>query len=110
MSIKKIDTIEQFNEIYNSTTAFFLLKNSTTCPISGEGYNEVEKFANEHEDLPVFFLNVQESRDLSNDIAEKFGVKHESPQALLFDDGDVIWHDSHWNVTKKNLMNAWSNK
>ncbi|UCZ52313.1 bacillithiol system redox-active protein YtxJ [Bacillus shivajii] len=110
MGIKKIESIDQFDELYNEKTAYFFLKNSTTCPISHEGYKEVEKFSADHEDLPVYYLNVQDSRELSNHIAEKFGVKHESPQVLLFDDGDVIWHDSHWNITKKSLTNAWANK
>jgi bacillithiol system protein YtxJ len=30
-------------------------------------------------------------------------VKHESPQALLFEDGKVKWHASHWNINEDEL-------
>nr|WP_041808351.1 bacillithiol system redox-active protein YtxJ [Evansella cellulosilytica] len=109
MSIQKIQSSDQFQRIQNEGAPFFLLKNSTTCPISHEAYNETEAFADDQSDIPVYYLNVQESRDLSNEIAAQYNVKHESPQALLFSEGSVKWHASHWKVTKKSLKDAWAN-
>jgi bacillithiol system protein YtxJ len=43
---------------------------------------------------------------LSNAIAERFGVRHETPQALLIKDGRVVWHASHWSITSDSLTEA----
>ena len=55
----------------------------------------------------LYYLNVQEARPLSNAIAEQFQVKHESPQALLFVDGELKWHASHWTLTYDELKKQW---
>ncbi len=110
MSLTKIETVEQWENLVKNTDEFYLLKNSTTCPISTEAYEETEKFSQSQENVPVFYLNVQEARPLSDEIANRFSVKHESPQAFLFVNGEVKWHDSHWNVTNKKLSSVWEEK
>ncbi|UTR11418.1 bacillithiol system redox-active protein YtxJ [Evansella sp. LMS18] len=110
MALTKIEEEQQFEEVLKEQETLILLKNSTTCPISHEAFKETENFAGENDSVPVYYLNVQELRDLSNEVAEKYNVKHESPQALLFSDGKVSWHASHWKVTKKELAKAWENK
>ncbi|NEX78614.1 bacillithiol system redox-active protein YtxJ [Bacillus thermocopriae] len=104
--IKKIDTIEQFEEVLTKEETFYLLKHSLTCPISQEAYNEYEKFSKENPSIPAYYLAVQEARPLSNEIAEKFAIKHESPQAILFSTGKAEWNASHWKITKKSLEQA----
>lgn len=104
--LKKIETTEQFEELLNKESRFFLLKHSLTCPISQAAYQEYEKFAEEHQDISAYFLAVQEARPLSNAIAEKFQIKHESPQAILFSDGKAGWNASHWKITSRSLENA----
>lgn len=105
MSKQQLTSIEEFNTIVESTPAFLLIKHSLTCPISANAFEEYEKFT-EKSDFPTFYLYVQEARPLSNYIAETYGVKHESPQALVFADGNVKWHTSHWNITEKSLQEA----
>jgi bacillithiol system protein YtxJ len=51
-------------------------------------------------------VNVIEDRPVSNAIAERLQVKHESPQALLIKNGKAVWHASHWNVTEDSLAQA----
>ena len=107
MSFKKIEHKEEFQSLLSTHEKLLLLKNSTTCPISHEAYRETESFAEENNDLPVYYLNVQELRELSSEVADKFKIKHESPQALLFSGGEVTWNASHWKITKKELNKAW---
>ncbi|MEM7357326.1 MAG: monothiol bacilliredoxin BrxC family protein [Acidobacteriota bacterium] len=49
---------------------------------------------------------MQNARDVSNEIAQRTGVKHESPQALLMRDGTVTWHASHWSIQAEALQEA----
>lgn len=101
--LTKIDTMEQFDEILKKENKFFLLKHSLTCPISQAAFQEYQSYAEEHVEVPAYFLAVQDSRPLSNELAEKFSIKHESPQAILFSDNQAIWNASHWKITKNSL-------
>lgn len=71
-----------------------LFKHSTTCPISHGVYNEIS-----NADADINLIVVQRARNVSNLIAEKTGVRHESPQALIIKNGAVVYHASHYDVT-----------
>ncbi|WP_110114145.1 bacillithiol system redox-active protein YtxJ [Bacillus sp. CGMCC 1.16541] len=103
--MKKISTREEFNQIMEEHKKFLFLKHSVTCPISSAAFEEFKSYVEQSNVLPAYYLHVQEARPLSNDIAEEFGVKHESPQVLLFHQGTVKWHESHWRITKSELEN-----
>ena len=104
--LEKVDTLEQFAELLSKEKKFFLLKHSLTCPISHAAFQEYQKFADENKNVPTYFLAVQDSRPLSNEISEKFQIKHESPQVLLFSEGEVLWNASHWKITNRSLSTA----
>lgn len=78
---------------------FLLFKHSTACGVSKRSWHEVERFASEHPDVPAGWIEVRGQRDLSDWIAKTTRVEHESPQALLFRDGKVTWHASHFDIT-----------
>jgi len=104
--LEKVDTIEQFEDLLKNNESFFFLKHSLTCPISQAAYQEYQKFAEASQTVPTYFLAVQDSRPLSNEIAEKFQIKHESPQAILFSNGEARWNASHWKITNRSLTSA----
>ncbi|MFP7299473.1 bacillithiol system redox-active protein YtxJ [Neobacillus niacini] len=104
--LKKIDTLEQFEELLKKEDKFFILKHSLTCPISHAAFQEYEKYAESNQGVPAYYLAVQEARPLSNEIAEKFEIKHESPQALLIESGSAVWNASHWKITNRALTTA----
>lgn len=104
--LEKIDSMDQFENLLKKDAKFFLLKHSLTCPISGAAYREYEKYADGQHEIPAYFLAVQDSRQLSNDIADRFQIKHESPQAILFVNGDPVWNTSHWKITVDSLTAA----
>ncbi|WP_419150964.1 bacillithiol system redox-active protein YtxJ [Aeribacillus alveayuensis] len=99
----KIDTIEQFQDLIEKHNKFVIFKNSVTCPISAAAFSQFDEFTNGHPEIAAYYLNVQESRSLSNYIAETYHIKHESPQVLLFENENVRWHTSHWEITKEAL-------
>lgn len=81
--------IEKSNE-----QAVVLFKHSTTCPISSGVYHEVSKA-----DADINLIVVQHARPVSNAVAERTGIRHESPQALVIKNGAVVYHASHYDVT-----------
>jgi bacillithiol system protein YtxJ len=46
---------------------------------------------------------VQSHRRLSEEAAARFGIRHETPQAILLRDGRPIWSASHFRITATNL-------
>ncbi|MBU8879759.1 bacillithiol system redox-active protein YtxJ [Bacillus sp. FJAT-29790] len=104
--MKKFEGIEAFDQAVKAEGQFLVLKHSSTCPISQAAYEEYEKFADEQKELQTFYLVVQEDRPLSNHIAEKYEIKHESPQAILFKNGAIAWHASHWKITYDSLQSV----
>lgn len=111
MTVDKITTWEELDTKKQSESPLFIFKNSTTCPVSREAFSEVQGFVKSCDgEAPVVYLNVQEARELSNRIAEEYGVKHESPQLLLIDDTEVKWHASHWKITEKAISRAFSDQ
>ncbi|MFG6116653.1 bacillithiol system redox-active protein YtxJ [Halobacillus sp. MO56] len=102
MDIQVIANEEEFNRLIDEKHNFYLLKHSLTCPVSTFVKRQYDQFS-EKTDIPCYILHVQEARPLSNQIAEKYDVRHESPQALLFHDKEIVWHDSHGAVTVEAL-------
>jgi bacillithiol system protein YtxJ len=104
--MNQINSESQLTEAIKGEGVVFVLKHSTTCPISQAAYLEYDKFSQNHSDVNCLYLTVQDSRPLSTYIAEEFHVKHESPQAIMFKNGDVNWHASHWKITNSTLENV----
>lgn len=102
--MKKFTGNEDFEQALETLENFILLKHSSTCPISQAAFEEYEKFASEYD--YTYYLVVQDERSLSNHIAEKLQIKHESPQAILFKNGEAVWHASHWKITYDSLKKA----
>ena len=82
-----------------------LFKHSLTCPISSAVYHEISQA-----DAEINFVIVQRARHVSNAIAEKTGVRHESPQAIVLKDGKPIYHASHYNVDAEEIEKMKSEK
>jgi bacillithiol system protein YtxJ len=104
--MERFNEIEKFDQVIKTGEQLLLLKHSSTCSISEAAYEEYERFTNEHKDLKTYYLIVQDDRPLSNHIAETFHIKHESPQAILFKNNDVVWHASHRKITYDSLAEA----
>lgn len=86
-----------------------LFKHSLTCPISGAAFREYQRFLADRpgDDATVYALiEVQNAREVSNEVARRTGVRHESPQALLLRDGAVAWHASHGSIRSASLAAA----
>ncbi|WP_324719440.1 bacillithiol system redox-active protein YtxJ [Salinimicrobium sp. HB62] len=74
-----------------------IFKHSTRCRISRMVLNNFER----NYDLPkdkevkLYFLNLIANRGISNEVASRFRVRHESPQMIILKDGEVVHHSSH---------------
>jgi len=99
----------RFNEIHDTEElaalieksneqSVILFKHSTTCPISAGVYQEIS-----NADADINLIVVQNARNVSTEIAEKTGIKHESPQAIILKNGKVVYHASHYDETAQKV-------
>ena len=58
------------------------------------------------EDIDLYFLDLISYRDLSDEVAQTLGVRHESPQILVIADGRSIYDTSHGGVSVKAIKKA----
>jgi bacillithiol system protein YtxJ len=97
-----LTSVDQLNEVdsLSNQRPVIIFKHSTTCSISNTAFNRFQKaYAKENEDeLPVFYLDLLKHRDVSNEIARKYAVEHQSPQTLLIRNGKSIHHASHFEI------------
>jgi bacillithiol system protein YtxJ len=78
-------------------------KHSPICPTSGIAYEEMRSLRQLHRDVPVYLVDVIHSRPLSRYIAERVGVVHASPQALILQTGVAAWHGSHFDLRAETM-------
>ena len=83
--------------------AVVLFKHSVTCPVSARAQQQMEAVAAQ---TPVYQLIVQQARPLSHQIAQTYGIRHESPQVLVLYRGAVVFHASHFRVTADAVRQA----
>ncbi len=76
-----------------------IFKHSTRCSISRFALNSFEKeFNYPKEQIEPFYLDLIARRDISNEIARKFEIEHQSPQLLVIKNGKAIFSTSHENT------------
>jgi bacillithiol system protein YtxJ len=85
----------------------WVFKHSLTCSISFTALAEFEAFVDEGGPARSYALiEVQTARELSDELARRTGVLHESPQVILLRDGEAVWHASHWRIEAESLQRA----
>ena len=84
-----------------------LFKHSRTCGISFEALDELQVHLERGRCAATYkMITVQSHRTLSDAIADRLGVRHESPQAILLRDGRPVWKASHFRITADELSRA----
>jgi bacillithiol system protein YtxJ len=61
--------------------------------------DEVETFLKQNPSVQAHLVDVRAQRLLSQQIAARSGVRHESPQVIIFQRGVPIWSASHYDIT-----------
>ena len=76
-----------------------LFKHSSRCSISRFALKQFENDYNfSSEQLEPFFLDLINHRNISNEIAERFQVEHQSPQLIVVKEGVAIFSSTHSDI------------
>ena len=83
-----------------------LFKHSTQCSRSAGVIEDFEAFEQDNPAVPCGLILVIEDRNVSDEVENRFGIRHESPQAILIVNEKATWHASHWKVTQDSIEAA----
>jgi bacillithiol system protein YtxJ len=72
----------------------------------------LKQFENEFDlsEVTPYFLDLIAHREISNGIASRFGVMHQSPQLLLIKEGKSVYDVSHSDISADALKKKSSSK
>lgn len=89
---------EELDQIIADSGNNIIFKHSTRCSISSMALSRFESSWEKREDVKVWYLDLLAYRNISNAIAEKLNVQHQSPQAIALKNGEVVAHSSHGDI------------
>lgn len=101
-----LTSIEQLEIIKNqsNTGAVLIFKHSTRCGISRMVIKQFEKlFTADHENLKVYYLDLLNYRNISDEVGYSFQVIHASPQLIIVRNGTAVHNASHEDISLTNL-------
>jgi len=103
---KAFTDINQFADIEERSKErpVVIFKHSTSCGISAGAKHRLESDWPDIEgDLEFYYLDLLAYRPISNEIANRYGVRHESPQIIVIKDGKAIYNTSHHRISVGDL-------
>jgi bacillithiol system protein YtxJ len=105
MYTSNITSAESLENIYKASynKPQLIFKHSTRCSISVMAKARLEKSLPETK-VETHYLDLLTYRQLSNLIAEKYNVHHESPQVLLIKNGECIYDESHGSIYMDDVL------
>jgi bacillithiol system protein YtxJ len=84
-----------------------IFKHSTTCGISAMAKHTLESgWDFGPEELDAYYLDLLAYRPVSNAVAERWGITHQSPQMILIYRGKAVYAASHQAVSAPSLRKA----
>jgi len=103
MNWSSLTSTAQLEEIVEESknAPVVIFKHSTSCSISATAKSRLERQIQNNADLEnvkFYYLDLLSYRPVSNEVAEVFQVRHESPQLLLIQDGMCTYDASHLGI------------
>jgi len=75
-----------------------IFKHSTRCIVSRTALKQFENEFDLDKKVNAYFLDLLEHRDISNEITNRFGLVHQSPQLILIKEGKSVYDVSHSDI------------
>ncbi|MBK8566902.1 MAG: bacillithiol system redox-active protein YtxJ [Saprospiraceae bacterium] len=106
MDWKPLTNLQELNEVIDRSKQVpcLIFKHSTRCSISFMAKHRLEaQWDFNATEIEPYYLDLISYRNVSNEIAERFQVYHESPQILLIKDGDCYHDASHLDISVEEI-------
>ena len=93
------EDLNQFLDKYPTSVVF----KAGTCHKTMQGFGFLQEKLEPREDLMVGIIRVVEARAASNLVSEMTGIRHESPQVILFKDRQAVYDLDNWDINPQTL-------
>ncbi len=94
VSLSDLGQLNEISQLSNKKPVV-IFKHSTRCSISRMALKNFEKEFDLSDQVTPYFLDLITFRDISNEIASRFDVVHQSPQLILIVGGKSVYDVSH---------------
>ena len=101
-SLIQLHDVAQVDQLISASDPrpLVIFKHSRSCGTSAQAFDElIEHLDASDADVRYAIVTVQTHRDVSTAISRRLEIRHETPQALIVQDGRVVWSASHFRVT-----------
>ena len=97
---RPLTDIGQLNEIVTESTTkpVVIFKHSTRCGVSRMTLKQFENEYDLKDLVTLYFLDLLENRAVSNEVAQRFDIEHQSPQLILVKNGKATYNASHSDI------------
>jgi bacillithiol system protein YtxJ len=102
-----LTSVDQLEEIARKSfeKPQILFKHSTRCSISSISMNKfVKNYSIAQEDADLYYLDLLNYREVSNEVGYKFQIMHQSPQVLVIKNGEAIYDASHYAIQTDKIL------
>jgi bacillithiol system protein YtxJ len=89
----ELNSPDQFKDLAEHEPVFAVFKHSTRCATSSTAKHRVER--DWTFEFPIYQVDVLRSRAVSDLIEKQTGIRHESPQLIVFRGGRPVYQASH---------------
>lgn len=108
MNWEKIVNVGQLEDLKKQSEEkpVLIFKHSNRCSISSMAFDRLKRNwkDSDFEKVSPYFLDLINYRDISNQIAQEFGVYHQSPQIILIKNGKAVYDNSHMGISYGEIM------
>lgn len=103
-TLNKPEMLAEVKE-FSKTQKVLIFKHSTSCNISSTALNRLERAWKNEEmtHIKPYFLDLLRFREISNQIAQEFGITHQSPQVIIIENEKAIFDASHLDINYAEL-------
>lgn len=102
---RRLTTPEEVDAFLGAHPTCIVFK-ASHCHKSDVVFERIRPALETREALPLAMVQVVECRAASNRVEALSGVRHESPQLLLFREGEVVFDRDNWEITESALRGA----
>ena len=114
MEWNNLNKLTQLDEVKKESfeKPVLIFKYSTRCSTSRMVFDRLQRNWNEDDgaDVKPYFLDLLVHREISNSVAARYDVPHESPQVLIIRDDRSIYDESHFAIDFQSIRDFLKNE
>lgn len=104
-----LTSVEQLNKVVRTTheKPVLIFKHSTRCGVSSMAFNTFQNQWSSGDSLcDLYYVDLLQHRDVSNEIATLTGIRHESPQVIVLKGDEIIYDASHSSIDARRIESS----